>query len=299
MVGHKFAHGASGKGSNFRTDGKELISYNTLVGYNTGRGLVFLSASSMSPSTGRQLSHARSACSHLDVVYTPIFTYGGRGFSFDEKQAFNLACNALSVQLEGFSKARLGKYLASSINHALQKTVELNDLATKYGFDQFEFFEFPNDKLNTARLHAELWDSRDAARREQARIKEHARQAAQREHDAKEFHLWQRGLVVRCPSSYRYDADGGYYIAVHGDKVVTSGGAECPRLHAARAIEFWFSRHMLWFEDGNKFDPWHRNGHRVQLGTFQLDRIEADGTAYAGCHKFTRAELDRLADILL
>lgn len=299
MVGHKWAHGNAGKGSNFSTDGKRLISYSTDVAYNTGRGLVFISADSMSPSTGRQLSHARSACSHLDVVYTPMFKYGSRLYDFDEKQAFNFACSALSVKVEGLSKARLGKYLLSDIDRTEAEVCRLAQIAKRYGFTFPVVPSVPDEKREAARVYAEQWDIKDAARREARRIKEHAAAAAQRDAQAGQFELWRNGGAAGCPYSYSLDADGGYYIAVRGDKVVTSGGAECPTEHARRGIEFWCSREVFDETEGRVFNAWHRNGHRVQLGTFQLDRIEADGTAYAGCHKFTLAELDRLADMLL
>lgn len=301
MVAHKWAHGNSGKGSNFSTDGKRLVSYSTLVGYNTGRGLVFMSADNMSPSTGKQLSHAGRACSHLDVVYTPYFQYGARILMFDEKQAFSAACIAVSAQLEGLSIARLGKYLHSSMLRAIDHGADLIVLAARYGFDRPVFPVIPADKLEAARVYAEQWDIKDAQRRETQRVKAHALQAAQREADADQFNRWHAGDTgAQCPYSYRTDASGGYYIAVRDDnKVVTSGGAECPIEHARRAIEFWFMRGNYDGPTTVDFEPWQRNGHRVQLGVFQLDRIEADGTAYAGCHKFSVPELERLASILL
>lgn len=311
MVAHKWAHGNSGKGSNFSTDGKRLVSYSTLVGYNTGRGLVFISAYSMSPSTGRQLSHASRAVSHLDVVYTPYFQYGARLYDFDEKQAFSLACSAVSDQLEGFSIARLGKYLHSSMLRAIDHGADLIVLAARYGFDRPVIPVIPANKLEAARVYAEQWDIKDAQRREAQRVKAHAQQAAQREADADQFNRWHAGDTgARCPHSYRTDASGGYYIAVRDDSlVVTSGGAECPIEHARRGIAFWKSRdckagmpdrplNMSGY-DLPMFEPWQKNGHRVQLGVFQLDRIESDGTAYAGCHKFSVPELERLASILL
>jgi hypothetical protein len=315
MVAHKWAHGNSGKGSNFHSpDGKRLISYGTDVAYNTGRGLIFISTNSMSPSTGKQLSCARRACNHLDVISTPIFRYGSRLYDFDENRAFKTACEALSVQLEGYSKVRLGKYLHNSMVQTEVALAGLEVLAGKYGFEMPAVYRISDERREAVRVYAEQWQVKDRARRETARIKEHARQAAQRENDRAQFDGWRLfESGARCPASYRRDAGGGYYIAVHGDKVVTSGGAECPTEHARRGIEFWLSRKfdgatcpVCWkaatletCDHEGAFVPWARNGHRVQLGTFQLDRIEADGTAYAGCHKFSLAELDRLASILL
>lgn len=304
MVAHKWAHGNTAKGSNFYSpDGKRLISYGTDIAFNTGRGLVFISADNMTPSTGKQLCHTRRAVSHLDVIYSPIFHYGGRLYDFNENKAFNLACKALSDKVEGLSMARLGKYLYSSITNTIEQMVQFDRIAIKYGFDLFAWPVVPAEKIEAARVYAEQWDSKEAARREVRRIKEHAAAAALRDLHAGQFELWHNGGAADCPSSFRRDENGGYYIAVRGDKVVTSGGAECPTEHARRGVEFWCSRELdrgrsMSGETYREFTPWQRNGHTVRLGVFQLDRIEADGTAYAGCHKFTVAELDRLAGVL-
>lgn len=296
MVAHNWAHGREGKGSNFSTDGARLVSYYTLVGYNTGRGLVFLSSYRMTPSTGKQLSYARRACSHLDVIYSPIFEFGCANYGFTEQEAFTKAHIALSAELEELSKARFSKYLYGSVILALATQTELETLAVKYGYTCPPAFEFPADRLaqiterNTEREAKEIEFRAAAAKREAQR------REVQRQKDAAQFARWRAGDTVQCPSSYRYDGDGGYYIAVRGDKVVTSGDAECPVEHARRGIEFWCSREV---QGKDEFTPWQKNGHRVQLGVFQLDRIEADGTAYAGCHKFNVAELNRLADLLL
>lgn len=301
-VAHNWAHGAAAKGSNFRTDGKELISYNTMVGYNTGRGLVFLSSDSMTPSTGKQLGRARRACSHLDAVYSPVFCYGRNPMVFNENEAFKMACEELNTQLEGYCKARLGKYLHDSMVGTLENVGRMIALAIKYDFPQWVVSVVPADKLEAARVYAEQWGAKEGERRELARKREHARQAAQREQDSDRFNVWHSGGAVQCPYSYRTAEDGSYYIAVRENKVVTSGGAECPIEHARRGVKFWESRENAnWpnVPESERFAPWHRNGERVQLGVFQLDRIEADGTAYAGCHKFNVATLNRLADILL
>lgn len=321
MVCHKWAHGQEAKGSNLTTDGKRLVSYGTDIGYNTGRGLVFLSADSMTPTTGKQLTYAWRACNHLDVVHTPMFAYVRRLYDFNEEQAFRMACDALNATLEGYSKARIGRYLADSMQRAYELATKLNGYAVKYGFEPRGFYQIEASKRIAARVYAEQYAAKEQERRAAAERKEAARREQQRELDADMFNRWHCGDPgAHCPASYRVAADGSYYIAVRGDKVVTSGGAECPLEAAKRGIEFWQSR-MMYICDTpgcnsvytgvtvcptcheqtrhrGEFYTWHKNGERVQLGAFQLDRIEADGTAYAGCHKFSAAELTRLAEVL-
>lgn len=304
MVAHNWTHSASGKGGNFTTDGERLVSYSTLVGYNTGRGLVFLPQDSMSPSTGRQLAHAQRACSHLDVVHTPYFQYGACPRVFDEKQAFSAACGAVSSLVKGLSMARLGKHLHGAMLRVTKQVDNLGVLAARYGFDCPIFPEIPADRLEAARIYAEQWNINEAARHASQQTRERARLAAQREHDADQFNRWHAGDAdARCPSSYRHDETGGYYIAVRDDdRVVTSGGATCPIEHARAAVKFWQARlhHVVTEQGGHSYcEPWQHNRRRVQLGIFQLDRIDADGTAHTGCHKFSVPELERLAGILL
>jgi hypothetical protein len=230
---------------------------------------------------------------------SPIFAYGYRITTFDEKQAFSLACNAVSEQLEGLSKAKMGRYLAGNIARAGNRAEALTALAEKYGFDVPAFFAIDPARVEAAAIYAAQYDAREQARdrvRQAAAIK----RQQQREQDLNIFEAWRSGAagIHQCPVSFRYDEAGGYYIAVHGDKVVTSGGAECPLDHARRGIAFWKSR-LICNDVETTFTPWQKNGHRVQLGVFQLDRIDADGTAFAGCHKFNVLELERLASILL
>jgi hypothetical protein len=294
-VAHNWAHGVIGKGSNLTTDGKRLISYNTDIAFNTGRGLVFMSADSMSPSTGRHLTYARRACSHLDVILSPIFTRGSRFYDFDENRALKMTCEALNAELASLSIAKLSKYLHSNIMSALNKIVALESVARKYNLPAFQFSHVPAEKIEAARVYCEQFAAKQRERDAARKLREIAANEARRAQDADQFATWRAGSGA-CPASYRANPAGGYYIAVHGDKVVTSGGAECPTEHARRAVEFWASREI---DSTNTFEPWARNGHTIKLGVFQLDRIEADGSARAGCHLFICEELERLADILL
>ena len=43
---------------------------------------------------------------------------------------------------------------------------------------------------------------------------------------------------------------------------------------------------------------WCRNGERVQVGHFQVDSINKDGSFRAACHRFNWQEIHRLASEL-
>jgi hypothetical protein len=303
-VAHAWAHGNEAKSGNMRTDGSSLYSYTTLIAFNTGRGLVFITADGWTPTTKKQLCSVIHAASHLWVVYSPVFRYGSNGLGvFDEKQAFKMTCEALNDTLEGLSKAKNSKYLASRIDHALDRADDLSDIAKHFGFDPFVYTSAVTDRFAGAREYAAKYKAQEDVRREAARVREFKRAEARRILDATDFEAWRAGSG-RCPGSYRLDADGGYYLSTREDKVVTSGGAECPVEHARKGLVFWLSRFDHWTEKGSDgttraiYKPWQMNGERHQLGMFQLDRIDMFGVAYAGCHKFNVPELSRLAFLL-
>lgn len=71
----------------------------------------------------------------------------------------------------------------------------------------------------------------------------------------------------------------------------TSRGAEVPADHARRV---WPVLRRLYRTGGT----YVRNGHTIHIGHFALDSVDADGTMRAGCHTFTRAEIERCAALL-
>jgi hypothetical protein len=81
------------------------------------------------------------------------------------------------------------------------------------------------------------------------------------------------------------------FLAVRGDSIVTSWGAEFPTEHGAKA---WPILKAL----RERGEAWHANGHTIKLGHFQIDRVTADGTVYAGCHVVPFEEVARIAEAL-
>lgn len=73
--------------------------------------------------------------------------------------------------------------------------------------------------------------------------------------------------------------------------VETSQGARVPVAHAIRGLRF--VRSVV--QSGKEYQ---RNGHTFHLGHYAIDRIEANGTLYAGCHVITLAEIELLAPSL-
>lgn len=82
--------------------------------------------------------------------------------------------------------------------------------------------------------------------------------------------------------------DGTPFLRVYDGKLETSWGAEVPLAHAVKVFRFV----KLCRERGQ---AWHRNGKTIRVGHFQVDSVSANGDFTAGCHRFTWAEVERVA----
>jgi hypothetical protein len=81
------------------------------------------------------------------------------------------------------------------------------------------------------------------------------------------------------------------YLRLSGDEIETTLGARVPVEHVRRVLPFVLRLIA-------KGDQWQRNGHTIHLGHYSLDRIDADGTVYAGCHRIPRSEVEYIAATL-
>jgi hypothetical protein len=136
-----------------------------------------------------------------------------------------------------------------------------------------------------------------AAARERAEARKAEKAAEARRiaglESAERVRLWLAGADVRLHYS-DVDRAVGHLVRIRGDKVETTGGAECPLSHAVPALAFW--RRTV--DAGITFQRAADAAVPVRLGHFNLDRIESDGTVRAGCHTFRRPELERLESLI-
>lgn len=79
--------------------------------------------------------------------------------------------------------------------------------------------------------------------------------------------------------------------AINGGTLETSQRASVPLPHAIRAFRFL----KRCKESGR---DWHKNGHAIRVGHFQIDSIDAAGNFRAGCHVINWGEVERLATLL-
>lgn len=76
--------------------------------------------------------------------------------------------------------------------------------------------------------------------------------------------------------------------AIVGGTLETSQRANVPLPHAVRAFRFL----KRCKESGR---DWHKNGHAIRVGHFQIDSIDSAGNFRAGCHRINWPEVERLA----
>jgi hypothetical protein len=104
--------------------------------------------------------------------------------------------------------------------------------------------------------------------------------------DAEKIEAWRRGADVRI-NGHAYPC----MLRIEGANIKTSWGAEFPAEHARKA---WPLIRAVYARG----EAWHTNGHKIPLGLFQVDSIDADGTLRAGCHTLSKAEVEHCAALL-
>jgi len=101
--------------------------------------------------------------------------------------------------------------------------------------------------------------------------------------DAAKIEAWLNGNG----NAYNLPRDTDTLLRIVGDEVETSRGARFPIDHAKRGL-------LLVDAVVARGEEWKRNGHTCHLGHYQIDRIEPDGTVYAGCHVVTLQAINRI-----
>ena len=86
---------------------------------------------------------------------------------------------------------------------------------------------------------------------------------------------------------YQY-FDGVTHVRRKGNRLETSQGAESPFALAVAA----FLKAQECRINGT---PWMKNGERLPVGHFEVDKIESDGTLCAGCHRIAWEQMLALA----
>jgi len=306
QVAHAWAHGHAGKGSNLTTDGIVLTSYYTTIAAHID-DIFYISADSMSNSTGKHISYAHGAIGYGNdnVFRTHAFSWSGSNPRLTHDAMIQPevqdAIKTLGYALESTRTRKQTKI--NAVSEYMQRRETILKHAERVGVTiTMPEYEASPDVI------AEYQERKAAAAaaKEAARIK--AQKKQQRE-DKKAFLLWLTTGAGRCPGSYI--ERGNDFITVAGHRtdgagnilkqgvVLTSQGAECPLDHAVKALRFWMSmcdmntytvndsNKMSVVKTGKVFNTYHTNGHKIPLGIFTLTSISETGEVKAGCHTFS------------
>jgi hypothetical protein len=185
---------------------------------------------------------------------------------------------------------------------------EANHAAEFFGFAPFE--PLAQADIDTALAVQAEYTAKLDETRETRRIARNARWEAERERRTQEwarhrlereqFCAWWESTLKDCwrnrlpyPDNIamQWSALSYAYLRVSGDSVETTMGARVPVEHVRRALPFV----LRLIATGQQ---WQWNGHTIRLGHYHLDRIDADGTVHAGCHRIPRSEVEYIASTL-
>jgi hypothetical protein len=306
--------------SNVHFTGPALYSYSTTIAAIID-GIAYISANSMSKTTGKHVSAARQATRHLQQFTTPAFSWSGSNPQLTHASLIIPAARqALDRLDDALTAPRTRKQTKlDAITAYMQQRERIQQHAARFNVTLPDMPEYLIDGTTLA----EYQQRKEAARLEaEARAAERAE--LQRAEDAEQFNTWLTTGAGRCPNSYRRRsyygatpaADGMTdYISIRTFSltpetvqpsccVITSQGAEAPLAHVIKALRFYDSRHCYMTNDDGteRYTPYHTNGHKIPLGAFTLDSIDEAGNVHAGCHSFTAAEIARFrqqwADVL-
>lgn len=291
-VAHLWAHQtqseARNAGRTFWFNGRVLGSYGTAIGYHFGE-FVVLSRYNFSMTTAGQLSCARSAAAHLRVIYSNIFSRGVSWVADRHREGLEqrIIADLLSEyeRLLAGVKLKRSAYTRNAAAHAVASAVsDYNYVLTA--------FKSRRKKLVCP---AEVTRMIDETQAQIERINEDRdrlaaeRATAERLANADKVAAWLNGEAVNLPWSCQRAADGSDLLTVRGDEIVTGQDARAPLSHVVRALAFYNTLRQA----GGLYRPWATNGHKIPVGVFQIDSIDAAGNVRAGCHKFTAAEIAR------
>lgn len=319
MVAHLWANQSQANARNgtgsMSFDGPVVFSYSTPIAmlHETRAGRVALITSekySVTTSSRHmpEVSRAIHSATRYHVPYVGAF--GGqapsRAYKPDEWHAVNVA-HLVEEYRELGARIRRATWTYYTSREQVQSVLDdAANIARRY----CEAFKLKAPEFDTADDARVIWrareirderrnDPKQVAKRERAKELKEARDAAREakeraERFAREAEYRADFRAGRFRTGYHRVSDehGGAMLRVDADKVATSWGAECPLEDARRA---W----PLIMRARDRGQAWRPEGLQgVQLGSFALTEVRADGSIRAGCHVINWSEIEGAARAL-
>jgi hypothetical protein len=289
MVAHVWAQRSQTRGRNagetFYFEQDTIYSY----GYHfplaefartpSGTDIVLVNSRSYSVTTAKHASYVRSAIPDGYFIATlPDNAWNS------ELLAYEYYANKLADLIEKAKRARVnGPWLLEQAEDTLS---EANRLA------RLMQWAWTLEDATPQTLRASIREQSERARIERDKRERKQRIALMR--DTHEHYVnWRNGLSSYCPAAWRsYHAK----LTVHGGQVLTNLGASFPADHARRALPRLCG--MLNDIRSAKTSDIFSAKFEIKLGHFKIDRIDADGTITAGCHRVRPQEVYRIGKLL-
>jgi hypothetical protein len=310
MVAHVWANQSQPEGrshnGNFWFRDRALYSYRTPIAVmhldKDGARVALLTSESYSTTTQGHKADMRRAVDYGNSVpYFEVPHIGASGGRHRENGADMHGANLahFSKQYED-TKARLRR--ARDV-YSYDSLREIAETAARYvsvfGVDDAILPDMPHAtdtaaiqafredrdaRLNTPEMRAKREREREKREERKARKEEDARRE-RFEREAKSRADWLAGVAVYFRGT---DENGGALLRIRDENLETSQGASVPLAHAVKAF-----RMVKRCRDAS--EQWHRNGHTIRVGHFQVDSIDAAGNMRAGCHRINWPEIERIA----
>lgn len=247
-----------------------------------GQDAILFNARGYSQSTSQHKSLVRrSIPSSATVFKVPVLTTRWNLIleSYDHKRNLEHYKDNFTIALNKAARARLQGMKDHWVSEAHSFRSGAIEYAKFFDLPVPEIDEIPADFADIKKAIAE-----DAARKAKETKKEESRLA---EKYREEILAWLNGENADYYAISRADT----MLRVVGDEVETSRGATFPIEHARKGLAL--VRAVM-----ARGEEWKANGHTCHLGHYQIDKITANGTVYAGCHVVTWKEIERIAPIL-
>lgn len=306
MVAHVWAQqtqetGRSNNG-NFWFSGDTIYSYRTpiarFVPTGTAGRIVLMSCHSYSITTSGKHMRQIGAATNYDYIRVPYIGRGGRSEG-DIDHDKNLA---YLVEQYTNEVGRITRARSAPESYSWEHLARLADFAIKYA-NAFGMAEPALNSFADRRQIEEARILRDAknntpaaiAARERKKVREAAKLAAiLGDYEG----AWRRAeplLHSKLTRAQRREFDdllrSKIMMRVEGEEILTSLGARFPIEHGKRAFAFILEHRM-------RGQAWETNGHKIHLGHFIIDSIDAAGNVKAGCHLVQWEEIERMARTL-
>lgn len=283
QVAHLWANKAQESARNnngqFYFDGDTIYSYGAHfpiarhVTLRDGSAAVLFTTRGYSVTTSKHISFVRNALRGntrlirvRDVTQAPAHSWADMRRDI-ARQLREIA--TIPARRHGQKRKAMAEY-AQAIDRA-------NDLHSAFGVGEA--------LIAPADMEAAIAETREAMAKEAAENEARAKKlaASLKRKNARQFKEWIAGADVAFPSGY----GDRVYLRVQGEEVVTSKGAHVPLRDAWRVLDAARGCRNM----GVEWVP----PASIAVGSFRLDRIDADGTTHIGCHTLQYAEMERCA----